>query len=93
MRHPALDDDVAGQLYLPLEQNAFADAYVRLVLHSTLDPSALARIPEIGVQSALGATQGQILGHFLRQGGRMAALGITVGDAGALLLGAALRTE
>jgi len=156
VRHPTLDDEVGGQLYLPLEQNAFADAYVRLVAHSTLDPGVLARtvrdvvravessipvaevstlsalvdeaamqrrfaerlfqafalaaivlaavgifgvisgmvgerIREIGVRSALGATQGQILGHFLREGGRLAALGIAVGGGGALLLGTALR--
>ena len=156
VRHPTLDDEVGGQLYLPMEQNAFADAYVRLVVHSTLDPGVLTRtvrdavrsvensipvaevstlsalvdraaqqrrfaerlfqafalaaillaaigifgvisgmvgerVREIGVRSALGATQGQILGHFMRQGGRLAAMGIAVGGGAALLLGTALR--
>lgn len=43
VRHPALDADVSGQLYMPMEQNAFADAYVRLVVQSSLDPAVLTR--------------------------------------------------
>ncbi len=156
VRHPALDADPSGQLYLPMDQNSFADSYMRLVVHSTLDPSALSRtlrdvvhgvdptmpiaevstlsalvddsamqrrfaerlfqafslsalvlaavgifgvlsgmvgerIREIGVRSALGASRRQILGHFLRQGGALAAVGIAVGTVGVSLLGSALR--
>ncbi|MEP7383918.1 MAG: FtsX-like permease family protein, partial [Gemmatimonadota bacterium] len=156
VRHPALDAPMSGQFYLPMEQNPFADSYMRLVVHSTLDPSTLSRtlrdvvhgvdpgmpvadvntlsslveqsamqrrfaerlfqvfslsalilaavgifgvlsgmvgerIREIGVRSALGATRGQILGHFLRQGGTLAAVGIGVGVVGVTLLGSALR--
>jgi putative ABC transport system permease protein len=156
VRHPTLDADVTGQLYLPMEQNHFADAYVRLVVHSTLEPVTLVRtlrdavqgvnggipisevlalstlveraaaqrrfaerlfqafalsalllaavgifgvlsgmvgerVREIGVRAALGATRRQILVHFLRQGGVLAAIGIAVGVVGATLLGGALR--
>jgi len=43
VRHPSLDGEVPGQLYLPLEQNAFADSYVRLVVQSRTDSDALIR--------------------------------------------------
>ncbi len=156
VRHLSLDADLMPELYLPMDQNHFADSYMRLVVHSTLDPSALARrlrdvvhdvdptmpiaevntlsslvdnsamqrrfaerlfqafslsalvlaavgifgvlsgmvgerVREIGVRSALGASRGQILGHFLRQGGTLAAIGISVGAVGVSLLGSALR--
>ena len=156
VKHPTLDADVAGQLYLPMDQNLFADSYVRLVVHSAVEPGALIRslrdavhavnngvpiaevstlsalvdraaaqrrfaerlfqvfalsalvlaavgiygvlsgmvgerIREIGVRSALGATRQQILRHFLRQGGVLAATGIAIGVGGAWLLGSALR--
>lgn len=156
VRHPALDASVPGQLYLPLEQNPFADSFVRLVVHSSIEPGVLTRtlreavqsvnsgipiaevstlralvdraaaqrrfaerlfqafalsalvlaavgifgvlsgmvgerIREIGVRSALGATREQILGHFLRQGSVLAAMGIGIGAVGATLMGSALR--
>lgn len=43
VKHPGLDADGGGQLYLPMEQNPFADSYVRLVVHSTLETGALIR--------------------------------------------------
>ncbi len=156
VRHPTLDGDATPQLYLPMEQNHFSDAFVRLVVHSTVNPDALVRslrdaihgvhpgIPiaevlalptlverasaqrrfaerlfqsfalsalvlaavgifgvfsgmvgertrEIGVRSALGATQRQILSHFLRQGGALAAGGIVVGALAATWMAGALR--
>lgn len=156
VKHPAIESDVPGQFYLPMDQNAFADSYVRLVVQSSMDPQALVRrvreailavnpavpiaevstlgtlvdratsqrrfaerlfqafalsalvlaavgifgvfsgmvgerVREIGVRSALGATRGQILGHFLSQGSGMAASGIAIGVLGASLMGEALR--
>ena len=44
------------------------------------------RTREIGVRMALGATRGQVLAMMFRQAGRMTAIGIGVGVAGALLL-------
>lgn len=156
VRHPTLDGERTAQLYLPLEQNHFSDAFVRLVVHTTVAPDAMVRslrdailgvnpgipiaevlpmtalverasaqrrfaerlfqafalsalvlaavgifgvfsgmvgerIREIGVRSALGATQRQILSHFLRQGSVLAAGGLAIGAVGATWLGGALR--
>jgi len=156
VRHPSLDADAPGQLYLTLDQNPFADSYVRLVVHAAGDRGAIIRavrdavasvnagipiaevvpmtslvdqatsqrrfaerlfqafalsalvlaavgifgvfsgmvgerIREIGVRAALGATQRQILLHFLLQGGALTLAGIVIGVFGASLLSRALR--
>ena len=156
VQHNGLDADPSGQLYLPLEQNSYADAFVRLVVHSQGDPLLLlpalrraitgveASIPlaqittlddlitsaaiqrrfaqrlfqvfalsalllaavgifsvisgmvgertrEIGVRSALGASRSQIIGHFVRQGAGIAAVGVAVGVVAAMVLSSALR--
>lgn len=156
VRHPTLDGAITAQLYLPLEQNHFPDAFVRLVVHSTIAPDAMVRslreaihgvnagipiaevaamstlverasaqrrfaerlfqsfalsalvlaavgifgvfsgmvgerIREIGVRSALGASERQILVHFMRQGSALAAAGVLIGALAAIGLGSALR--
>jgi predicted permease len=156
VQHPTLDAAADGQIYLPLDQNVFADGHVRLVTRSSLPAAAITptvraavagidpeisiadvrsldevvalsarqrlfarllfqvfsmaavvlsaigifgvmsglvneRTREIGVRSALGATQSRILREFLGQGAALAGIGITIGTGGALLLAGALR--
>lgn len=44
VRHPTLDTEgIPGQLYLPIEQNPFADSYMRLVVQSPLDAEVIIR--------------------------------------------------
>jgi putative ABC transport system permease protein len=54
--------------------------------------SVVRRTQEIGVRVALGATPSQVLGLVLRQGLLLAAAGIVVGIAGALMVARALRS-
>ncbi len=157
VRHPTLDAPPGGQIYLPLDQNHFADGHVRLVVHSDGDLASLVRpireairnidpgisvaeteslddvvtatarqrlfarrvfqvfslaalmlaavgifgvmsgmvgerTREIAVRSALGASQGRIVGQFVRQGATMVGIGLVIGTAGALALGGALES-
>jgi predicted permease len=48
------------------------------------------RTREIGLRMALGASPGAILGLFLRQGGRLVAVGVAIGLAAALVLSRAM---
>lgn len=156
VRHRGLDSEMSGQVYIPLDQNSYADGMVRLVVHTTLDAASMTtairqavrgvdpsiplaqvmtlpamiaesttqrrfaqqlfqsfaltalvlaaigifgvlsgmvgeRVREIGVRSALGASRGQIVGHFLRQGGVLALAGIAIGIAGSFMLAGALK--
>ena len=74
-----------------------AFALVGLVLAATgiygiLSGSVAERTREIGIRSALGASQRAILGLVLRQGMRLAAIGIVIGLIGAALASRALVT-
>lgn len=74
-----------------------AFAIVALVLavagiYGVLAGAVAERTREIGVRSALGATPGAILLMVLRQGARLAGLGLAIGVAGALLLGRFLQS-
>jgi putative ABC transport system permease protein len=72
-----------------------AFALVALVLaaigiHGVLSGSVTERLREIGVRSALGATQGQLVGLVVRQAMTLTGLGIAFGIAGAFLASRAL---
>ena len=51
------------------------------------------RVSEIGVRMALGARAADIGRMILRQGGRLVAIGLVVGVAGALALGRVLASQ
>ncbi|MFN8668030.1 MAG: ADOP family duplicated permease [Gemmatimonadaceae bacterium] len=55
VRHPSLDLGIPPQLYLPIDQNAFADAFVRLVVQSSTEPDALIRQVREAVRSVNSA--------------------------------------
>jgi putative ABC transport system permease protein len=55
-------------------------------LYGVISHSVGRRTGEIGVRMALGATRGQVLAMMFRQAGRMTAVGIGLGVAGALLV-------
>jgi putative ABC transport system permease protein len=74
---------------------AFGIAAVLLAafgIYGVLAGSVAERTPEIGLRTALGATPGDIIAMVLRQGARLAALGVVLGLAGALALTRFLRT-
>ena len=74
---------------------AFGIAAVLLAafgIYGVLAGSVAERTPEIGLRSALGATPADIVAMVLRQGARLAALGVVLGLAGALALTRFLRT-
>jgi ABC-type antimicrobial peptide transport system permease subunit len=69
--------------------SAFAGAALLLAvtgIYGVLAGSVAERMREMGVRSALGATPRQIIGLVLSQGGRLAALGLVIGVAGAIAL-------
>jgi putative ABC transport system permease protein len=45
VQHNGLDSGPSGQVYLPFDQNAFGDAFMRLVVHAAGEPMAL--MPEL----------------------------------------------
>jgi len=61
-------------------------------IYGVLSGSVTERTREIGVRAALGATRGDILALVLRQGMKLAALGVVIGLAGALAASRALTT-
>jgi putative ABC transport system permease protein len=74
---------------------AFAIAALLLAvagIYGVLAGSVAERTREIGVRAALGATPSAIVGLVVGQGGRLAAIGMTLGVAGSLALTRYLRT-
>ncbi len=61
-------------------------------IYGVLSGSVTERTREIGVRAALGATRGDILALVLRQGMKLAAIGVVIGLAGALASSRALTT-
>ena len=61
-------------------------------IYGILSGSVAERTREIGIRSALGASQRAILGLVLRQGMMLAAIGIVIGLIGAALASRALVT-
>ena len=61
-------------------------------IYGVLSGSVTERTREIGVRAALGATRADILALVLRQGMKLAAIGVVIGLAGALASSRALTT-
>jgi putative ABC transport system permease protein len=61
-------------------------------IYGVLSGSVNERMREIGIRSALGATRGALLALVLRQGAKLATIGIGIGLAGAVLASQALVT-
>jgi putative ABC transport system permease protein len=61
-------------------------------IYGVLAGSVAERTRELGLRSALGATPGSLVGLVLRQGARLAAIGLVLGGAGALALSRYLQT-
>ena len=75
--------------------NAFAAAALLLAafgLHGVIAYGVRQRTHEIGVRVALGATAGRIMALVVGQAARLAAIGIAIGLAGALIVSRLMRT-
>jgi predicted permease len=93
-------DDLIGDSVAPRRLNfvlVSAFALVALVLtaaglYGVMAYVVAQRTREIGVRMALGATRRQVLGMMFQQAGRLTAIGIGVGVAGALLMTRSMTT-
>jgi putative ABC transport system permease protein len=62
-------------------------------VYGVLSSTVTQRVGEIGVRLALGAKAGDIVGMVLKQGGKLTALGLVAGVAGAVALGRAMSSQ
>jgi putative ABC transport system permease protein len=61
-------------------------------LYSAIAYSVSQRTHEIGIRIALGARRKDILWQIVREGGRLALIGVAIGSAGSLILGRLLAS-
>jgi predicted permease len=95
-----LDDRVEGSLgpqrapmVLTLVFAAVAFVLAVIGIYGVLAWGVSQRVNEIGVRMALGARAADIGGMILRQGGKLIAIGLVIGVAGALGLGQVLASQ
>ena len=84
-----LDQEVFGRRVQTVLLAAFAVVALLLAmvgLYGVLAYQVGAQVPEIGVRMALGAAPADVLRNIVRQGVRLAAMGVLAGIAGALAL-------
>jgi ABC-type antimicrobial peptide transport system permease subunit len=80
-------------MVLTLTFAGIAFALAVIGIYAVLGWSVAQRVGEIGVRMALGARAADIGRMILGQGGRLIAIGLAIGIAGALVLGRALSAE
>jgi putative ABC transport system permease protein len=95
----SMDEVVAGQAqgqqFLSLLVGSFACLAALLAavgIFGVLSYLVTQRTREIGIRMSLGASRGRVLGEVLREGMRLALLGLAVGTAGAFAVGRILAS-
>jgi predicted permease len=88
-------DNAQGQQFFSLLVGSFAALAMVLAavgIYGVLSYAVTERTREIGIRISLGASRGRVLGEVMREGMRLAAIGLVAGMAGALASGRVLAS-